>query len=122
MSKILVAYFSASGVTAGTAKNLAETADADLNWQNQNVFPVLFQFHQEDSVFIYCIFFQKSAHCRFSCIGTFNIRAYFLRMHSFQRSFHNAAMLLLFLWHNITFFILFAIEKNINRKARNKNV
>ena len=49
MSKILVAYFSASGVTAGTAKNLAEAAgadlyeikpavpytSADLNWQNK---------------------------------------------------------------------------------------
>ena len=50
MSKILVAYFSASGVTARLAKNLAETAkadlyeirpavpytDADLNWQDKN--------------------------------------------------------------------------------------
>lgn len=50
MSKILVAYFSASGVTAETAKNLAEAANADLyeikpavpytksdlNWQNKN--------------------------------------------------------------------------------------
>ena len=30
MSKTLVAYFSASGVTAGVAKSLAEAADADL--------------------------------------------------------------------------------------------
>lgn len=30
MSKILVAYFSASGVTAKTAENLAKAADADL--------------------------------------------------------------------------------------------
>lgn len=30
MSKILVAYFSASGVTAEAAKNLAKAADADL--------------------------------------------------------------------------------------------
>ena len=30
MSKILVAYFSASGVTANAAKSLAHTADADL--------------------------------------------------------------------------------------------
>ena len=30
MSKKLVAYFSASGVTAGLAKNLAEAAGADL--------------------------------------------------------------------------------------------
>ena len=30
MSKILVAYFSASGTTAGVAKNLAEAAGADL--------------------------------------------------------------------------------------------
>lgn len=30
MSKTLVAYFSASGVTAGVAKTLAEAADADL--------------------------------------------------------------------------------------------
>lgn len=30
MSKILVAYFSASGVTAGLANNLAQAADADL--------------------------------------------------------------------------------------------
>ena len=50
MSKILVAYFSASGVTAKLAKNLAEAAgadiyeikpavpytDADLNWQDKN--------------------------------------------------------------------------------------
>ena len=50
MSKILVAYFSASGVTARLAKNLAEAAkadlyeirpavpytDADLNWQDKN--------------------------------------------------------------------------------------
>ena len=50
MSKKLVAYFSASGVTAGLAKNLAEAAgadlyeikpsdpytDADLNWQDKN--------------------------------------------------------------------------------------
>ena len=49
MSKILVAYFSASGATAETAKNLAEAAgadlyeikpavpytSADLNWQNK---------------------------------------------------------------------------------------
>ena len=49
MSKVLVAYFSASGVTAATAKNLAEAAgadlyeikpavpytSADLNWQNK---------------------------------------------------------------------------------------
>lgn len=49
MSKILVAYFSASGVTAKTAKNLAKAANADmyeitpakpytnddLNWQNK---------------------------------------------------------------------------------------
>lgn len=48
MSKTLVAYFSASGVTAGLAKNLAEAigadlfeiqpeipyTDADLNWNN----------------------------------------------------------------------------------------
>ena len=50
MSKTLVAYFSASGVTAGLAKNLAKAADADLyeikpavpytdadlNWQDKN--------------------------------------------------------------------------------------
>ncbi|MBR3667664.1 MAG: NAD(P)H-dependent oxidoreductase [Ruminococcus sp.] len=50
MSKTLVAYFSASGVTAGLAKNLAEAAgadlyeirpavpytNADLNWQDKN--------------------------------------------------------------------------------------
>lgn len=30
MSKILVVYFSASGVTAGAAKNLAKAVDADL--------------------------------------------------------------------------------------------
>ena len=50
MSKTLVAYFSASGVTAKLAKNLAEAAgadiyeirpeepytNADLNWQNKN--------------------------------------------------------------------------------------
>lgn len=50
MSKALVAYFSASGVTAKLAKNLAEAAgadlyeirpavpytDADLNWQDKN--------------------------------------------------------------------------------------
>lgn len=50
MSKTLVAYFSATGVTAVTAKNLAAAADADLyeirpalpytdsdmNWRNQN--------------------------------------------------------------------------------------
>ena len=50
MSKTLVAYFSASGVTAKLAKNLAEAAgadiyeikpavpytDADLNWQDKN--------------------------------------------------------------------------------------
>lgn len=50
MSKKLVAYFSASGVTAKLAKNLAEAAgadiyeirpeepytNADLNWQNKN--------------------------------------------------------------------------------------
>ena len=50
MSKILVAYFSASGTTARAAKNLAEAAgadlyeikpavpytSADLNWQNKN--------------------------------------------------------------------------------------
>lgn len=30
MSKKLVAYFSASGVTAEAAKNLAKAADADL--------------------------------------------------------------------------------------------
>ena len=30
MSKTLVAFFSASGVTAGLAKNLAEAAGADL--------------------------------------------------------------------------------------------
>jgi flavodoxin len=50
MSKTLVAYFSASGVTAKLAKNLAEAAgadlyeicpetpytSADLNWQNKN--------------------------------------------------------------------------------------
>ena len=50
MSKKLVAYFSASGVTAGLAKNLAEAAgadlyeikpsdpytDADLNWLDKN--------------------------------------------------------------------------------------
>ena len=50
MSKSLVAYFSASGVTAGLAKNLAEAAgadlyeirpavpytNADLNWQDKN--------------------------------------------------------------------------------------
>ena len=50
MSKTLVAYFSASGVTAKLAKNLAEAAEADiyeikpavpytnadLNWQNKN--------------------------------------------------------------------------------------
>ena len=50
MSKALVTYFSASGVTAKLAKNLAEAAgadlyeikpaepytDADLNWQNKN--------------------------------------------------------------------------------------
>ncbi|WP_303806483.1 flavodoxin [Ruminococcus flavefaciens] len=50
MSKTLVAYFSASGVTAKMAKNLAEAAgadlyeikpavpytNADLNWQNKN--------------------------------------------------------------------------------------
>ena len=50
MSKKLVAYFSASGVTAGVAKTLAEAAgadlyeirpetpytDADLNWMDQN--------------------------------------------------------------------------------------
>lgn len=30
MSKVLVAYFSASGVTAGVAKNLAQAAGADL--------------------------------------------------------------------------------------------
>ena len=49
MSKVLVAYFSASGVAAATAKNLAEAAgadlyeikpavpytSADLNWQNK---------------------------------------------------------------------------------------
>lgn len=49
MSKVLVAYFSASGVTAKTAKNLAKAAKADmyeitpaksytnddLNWQNK---------------------------------------------------------------------------------------
>lgn len=49
MSKVLVAYFSASGVTAKTAKNLAKVANADLyeitpakpytnddlNWQNK---------------------------------------------------------------------------------------
>lgn len=50
MSKVLVAYFSASGVTAKTAKNLAVAAgadiyeikpsvpytQADLDWQNKN--------------------------------------------------------------------------------------
>ena len=50
MSKKLVAYFSASGVTAGVAKKLAEAADADLyeirpkvpyteadlNWKDEN--------------------------------------------------------------------------------------
>ena len=50
MTKKLVAYFSASGVTAGVAKTLAEAAgadlyeirpetpytDADLNWMDQN--------------------------------------------------------------------------------------
>ena len=50
MSKTLVAYFSASGVTAKLAKNLAEAAgadlyeirpetpytNADLNWQDKN--------------------------------------------------------------------------------------
>ena len=50
MSKILVAYFSASGVTAKLAKNLAESigadlfeivpetryTDADLDWRNKN--------------------------------------------------------------------------------------
>ena len=50
MSKKLVSYFSASGVTAGLAKNLAEAAgadlyeirpavpytNADLNWQDKN--------------------------------------------------------------------------------------
>ncbi len=50
MSKTIVAYFSASGVTAKLAKNLAEAAgadiyeirpetpytNADLNWQNKN--------------------------------------------------------------------------------------
>ncbi len=50
MSKTLVAYFSASGVTAGLANNLAEAAgadlyeikpavpytNADLNWQDKN--------------------------------------------------------------------------------------
>lgn len=50
MSKTLVAYFSASGVTAKLAQNLAEAAgadlyeikpavpytNADLNWQNKN--------------------------------------------------------------------------------------
>ncbi|SEH71876.1 Flavodoxin [Ruminococcus flavefaciens] len=50
MSKKLVAYFSASGVTAGLAKNLTEAAgadlyeirpavpytNADLNWQDKN--------------------------------------------------------------------------------------
>ena len=50
MSKILVAYFSASGTTARAAKNLAEAAgadlyeikpavpytSADLNWQNKS--------------------------------------------------------------------------------------
>ena len=50
MSKTLVAFFSASGVTAGLAKNLAEAAgadlyeikpavpytNADLNWQDKN--------------------------------------------------------------------------------------
>ena len=50
MSKTLIAYFSASGVTAKLAKNLAEAAgadlyeirpetpytNADLNWQNKN--------------------------------------------------------------------------------------
>ena len=50
MSKTLVAYFSASGMTAKLAKNLAEAAgadlyeirpevpytNADLNWQNKN--------------------------------------------------------------------------------------
>lgn len=50
MSKILTAYFSASGTTAAAAKKLAEAAgadlyeikpavpytDADLNWRNQN--------------------------------------------------------------------------------------
>ena len=50
MSKTLVAYFSASGVTAKLAKNLAEAAEADiyeikpavpytnadLNWQDKN--------------------------------------------------------------------------------------
>ena len=30
MSKVLVAYFSASGTTAGVAKNLAQAAGADL--------------------------------------------------------------------------------------------
>ena len=49
MSKVLIAYFSASGVTAKTAKNLAKAAKADmyeiipakpytnddLNWQNK---------------------------------------------------------------------------------------
>ena len=50
MSKVLVAYFSASGVTAGLAKKLAQEiqadlftiepetpyTDADLDWRNQN--------------------------------------------------------------------------------------
>lgn len=50
MSKILVAFFSASGVTAGLASNLAKAigadvfeiepevryTDADLNWKNKN--------------------------------------------------------------------------------------
>ena len=50
MSKTLVAFFSASGVTDGLAKNLAEAAgadlyeikpavpytNADLNWQDKN--------------------------------------------------------------------------------------
>ena len=35
MSKKLVAYFSASGTTARTARALAEAAGADLNWMDK---------------------------------------------------------------------------------------
>lgn len=35
MSKILVAYFSASGVTASAAKMLAKAMAADLDWTNK---------------------------------------------------------------------------------------